>query len=64
MAKIAIYVIVGLVVVAALTHPAGTATAMTGVTTLVTEQSKILSGQNNGGGQSGRVSGFGNYYSF
>jgi len=64
LARIAIYIIVGLVIVAALTHPAGTATAMTGATTLITEQSKILSGQNNSGGTTGRVQGNGNFYSF
>lgn len=64
MSKIIMYAIVGAVVVAALTHPSGTATAMVGVTSLTTGSLGILSGQDNKGGTTGKVSGQGNYYNF
>lgn len=62
--KIVMYTIVALVIVAALTHPAGAAGLMTGGTTFATAESSILSGQNNAGGVSGTVTGNGNLYSF
>lgn len=49
------YLIVGSVVIGMLTHPAGSAVALTGVTNLVTGESAILAGQGQAGGQHGTV---------
>ena len=64
MSKIIMYGIIALVIVAALTHPAGAAAGMTGLTNLVTGESNILAGQNQKGGTTGYVSSGGTTYSF
>lgn len=55
MHKTIMYIIIGLVIVAMLTHPAGTAVAMTGGKDLVTGESAILAGQGQTGGTHGTV---------
>lgn len=49
------YLVVGSIVVAMLTHPAGTAVGLTGVTNLVTGESAILAGQGQAGGTHGTI---------
>ncbi len=55
MHKAVMWMIIALVIVAMLTHPAGTAVAMTGTKDLVLGQSAILSGQGQTGGQHGYI---------
>lgn len=64
MTKWIMYIVIGLVIVAAITHPAGSAAGMTAAGNVLTGESAILSGQNNTGGQHGTVSNAGSYYSF
>lgn len=58
------YLIVGLVIVAMLTHPAGTAAGLTAGGSIITGESAILSGQGQTGGQKGTVMGAGNTFIF
>lgn len=62
MSKWVMYVIIGLIVVAAVTHPAGAAGGMTAAGNVLTGESAILAGQGQSGGQKGSVNGVGSFY--